>query len=356
MKQCSNCVMLETRPRITFDENGVCNGCRWAQEKKNLDWSSRWQELIRICDEHRNPKGFDCIVPASGGKDSSYVAWKLKHELNMHPLTVTVSIPLPLEIGDANLVNFIEHGFDNIKISPNPLIMKELNRIGLIEQGRPLWGWMLALQTSIFRLASMLNIPLIFYGEEGESEYGGTDKLKHTPFYDVDYGISVYLSGNNPTQYIDRFGEKELYWWTYPEDTSKLRVAHWSYFENWVPHEHYLLARDKIGMKELSTRSPGTYCNYAQNDTSLYALHCYFMFLKFGFGRTSQDVGIDIRSGAISREEGLILVDKYDDEKPNIKQFLDYYNMSEEEFEDVIDKHANKDILTKVNGKWVLRG
>ena len=132
-------------------------------------------------------------------------------------------------------------------------------------------------------------------------------------------------------------------------------AAHWSYFENWDPYEHYLVAKEKCGLQEQVERSQGTYNNFAQTDTSLYNLHVYLMYLKFGFGRCTQDVGIDIRRGAMSRTQGLALVRKLDREDPKnfISQYLEYFGMSRHEFDAILDKHVNKSLFRKERAEWV---
>jgi len=362
MKYCSSCLMPETRPRITFNEKGVCNACQWAEEKRTIvDWEKRWQQLLEICERNkkRNPKGFDCIVPVSGGKDSSYVAYKMKNELGMHPLTITVQPPLPFEIGNENLENFINCGYDHLRITPNPEVGRKLSKICFIEYGQPLMAWIIAVQTVTFRISVLFNIPLIMFGEEGEVEYGGSSALKDVPFYDVEFSIKVYLSGIDPRQFAKEFSEKELYWWLYPSEEElrkvNLEIAHWSYFENWDSYLHYLIAKEKCGLKEMEQRCIGTYNNFAQTDTCLYDLHCYLMYLKFGFGRCTQDVGIDIRRGALTREQGLNLVKAYDGEYPEpfIEKYLEYFRMTKEEFDAVLDKFANKNLFRKEKGRWI---
>ena len=110
---CKHCLNMSTRPRIQFDERGWCNACQWMEEKKRLDWSARKQELHDLAERFRNTDNFDCIVPVSGGKDGSYVAYVLKHRLNLNPLCVTIKPPLALELGNANLENFIKSGYTN---------------------------------------------------------------------------------------------------------------------------------------------------------------------------------------------------------------------------------------------------
>lgn len=176
MKICSNCVMLETRPRVTFDENNVCNACQWSKEKKQkVDWKLRANQLNELVEKYkkRNAGRFDCICPSSGGKDSSYVAYKLK-ELGLHPLTVTINPPLPHEIGERNFNNFLGKGFDNIRITPNYEVGRKLAKKAFLEQGRPMHAFIMAVQTAIFRTAVLFDIPFVMFGEEGETEYGGT--------------------------------------------------------------------------------------------------------------------------------------------------------------------------------------
>ncbi len=362
IQRCTTCVMLSTRPRMTFDERGVCSACQWKEEKNtSLDWAGRWKELENLCEKYRSKSGdFDCIVPCSGGKDGSYVNYKMKHELNMKTLALTIRIPLTWELGETNLRNFIDSGFDHMYISPNPDVMRALCKIGFAELGFPLWGWQVPLQTAIARIAVKFQIPLIIYGEDGEVEYGGTTETKNRMVYSIDYTNRIYFEGNyNVAKYLSEFSEKDLYWFRFPSEEemadAQLVTTHWSYFENWDAGKHYALAKEKCGLQERPTRHETTYQGYGQNDTPLYDLHCYLMFLKFGFGRCSQDVCNDIRRGALSREEGMALVKKYDHLFPEayLDQYLDYYDMAKEDFDAVLDKFANKSILKKVDGKWL---
>jgi N-acetyl sugar amidotransferase len=363
LKYCTNCLMPETRPRITFNENGVCNACSWAEEKRSqVDWASRWQQLESLCENQRkrNRSKFNVIVPVSGGKDSSYVACMVRDKLGMHPLCITIKAPLEKELGRLNLHNFIEHGFDHIHITPNPAIARVIDKKAFIDHGRPMHSMMACAQAAIFKSAILYDIPFVMWGEEGEVEYGGTTKLKNNACYDIEDAISIYLSGKNPVEdHLSDFSETQLYWWQMPTSEEMRRcsplIAKWSYFEDWDPYKHYLVAKEKVGLQESPNRNIGTYNNYGQNDTILYDLYAYFMYLKFGFGRCSQDVGIDIRRGAMTRKQGLALVRKFDGEypEPYIAEYLKFYDLSRKEFDSIIDKHANKKLFTKEIDKWV---
>lgn len=363
VRYCTNCLMPATRPRITFDERGRCNACVWAEEKKSaVDWGRRRQELLEYCARYRSADGRpDCIVPVSGGKDSSYVAYMMKHELGMHPLCVNVAPPLEFEVGRKNLENFIQAGYDVLRVFPNQVITRRISRRALIEFGQPLLSWIINVQVAVFKVAINFGIPLVMFGEDGEVEYGGSSKLKNTAVYDIEDSIKLYLSGIRPELYRDEFSEKELYWWLYPGESdfrkAGLAIAHWSYFENWDPYQHYLVSKEKVGLKETPIASVSTYNNFAQTDTCLYDLHTYLMYLKFGFGRCTQDVGIDIRRGAMSRKQGLQLVKMFDGAYPEIyeEQYLDYFSMTREEFREVLGRHTNRELLHEVDGAWVLR-
>lgn len=359
MKRCTKCIMPDTRPRLTFGADGVCAACEWAEIKKTkIDWEARRAELRTLCDSIRGKQRYDCIVPASGGKDSTYVADKMKNEFGLNVLTVTITPPLETDIIQKNMMNFLNHGFDNIKVTPNPKIAQEINKYGFVEQGRPLLSWTSCLNSVMFRMAMDYHVPLIMFGEEGETEYGGSTALRYTPYYDIDVAIEVYTYGNDPKQYTKTHDERELSFWLYPSrealKESNFKVAHWSYYENWDSYEHYTFARDHYNMQAAEGRNTGTYTSFGQLDTPLYKLHTYMMYLKFGFGRCLQDACIDIRGGRITREEAVELARKYDGEYigEDIPVFLDYYQMTREEFDNVLDRHANKDLFEKKNGIW----
>ena len=356
---CSNCLNMSTRPRITFDNLGRCNACQWSEEKKSLNWGKRIDQLEKILQDHRSNDGsHDCVVPVSSGKDGSYVAYQLKHVFGMNPLTVTVNPALSLNLGNKNLENFISSGFTNLKMSLNPFVLKEVNKVGFIEWGFPYYGWLLGIMTVPVRLALNLGINLIFYGEDGEIEYGGSIETKQLPFYDIEYMRRVYFEGGqDQILKLAQITNSDRFWFQFPNYKSnimsELKLLHWSYFEDWNPYRNYLHAKKFAGLEESTTTNEGTFTNFAQNDQALYALHTYLMYLKFGFGRATQDVGIEIRRGAMSREQGINLVNLYDGQYPeNFENlYLDYYEMTKLEFQKVLDRYTNKKLFEIVNGR-----
>ena len=253
---CKNCLNMSTRPRISFDKKGWCNACQWMEEKKELDWSLREKELVSLLDKYRkNDGGFDCIVPVSGGKDGSYVAYTLKQKYGMNPLTVTSRPPLELELGKENISNFVESGFDHIHVTANNKSMNAMNKIGFIDMGFPYYGWLISIFSVVTNVALKYDIPLIFYGEDGEVEYGGSTENKNKAIFDLEYMVRAYFEGGYE-KIIKKSGldKKELFWFSLPNasdiDNSKLFMTHMSYFEPWDSYKNYLVAKEYCGLKE----------------------------------------------------------------------------------------------------------
>lgn len=360
LKWCSNCLTMSTRPRISFDERGWCNACVWTEKKKTLEWSARQVQLENLLNKHRRNDGkFDCMVPCSGGKDGSYVAYNLKHKYGMNPLCVTVTPALTLPLGENNLRAFVESGYNHISINADYEAMRVLNKTGFMEMGFPYYGWLIAIHTAVIRMAANFRVELIFYGEDGEVEYGGSTETSKNPIYDVHYQKKVYLEGGYEKILASSgLSDSQLNFFRFPQDDeisgNKLQLTHWSYFENWDPYRNYLVAKEHCGLKEAEDSNAGTFTNFSQNDQALYALHTYLMYIKFGFGRANQDACIEVRRGAMDRAQAVNLVRLYDGHYPEefMSLYLDYYQMTKTEFDGVVDKFANKNLFYKINGQW----
>jgi N-acetyl sugar amidotransferase len=355
---CKSCLNNSLRPRITFDQNGWCNACQWMVEKKKINWIKRKKELRQIIKKYKSSSIYDCIVPVSGGKDGSYVASKLRDDLGLNPLTVTSRPPLELTVGKKNLINFLKTNYDHVHVTANYEAMRKLNKLGFIEKGSPYYGWLISVFSTVIRVAHQHNINLIFYGENGEVEYGGSSENKNTPLFDTNYMINNLITGGyEKIIKKSKLKKNDLYWFDFPfEDLKKRKIGltHWGYFEPWDSYRNYLAAKSKFEFEEHNENSSGTFTNFAQNDQSMFALHTYLMYLKFGFGRATQDAGIEIRRGAMTREQGINLVKLYDGAYPEefIEEYLEYFKMKKKEFDKIIDKWANKKIFYKDKDRW----
>ncbi len=356
---CKNCLNMSTRPRIEFDSKGICNACTWVHEKKKINWSKKIEIFKKLVAESKKNPAYDCIVPCSGGKDGTYVANKIK-SLGFNPLMVTVRPHLESEVGKKNLDNFLKHNnFAHHLISINYEVMREFNKYGLINKGSPYYGWLIGMHTAVIRLALDLNIGLIIYGEDGELEYGGTTKNKNKTEYSIEYIKNEMIEGDYLKAIKNsKFTKSELHLITFPSDIElkekKLKFTHWSYFENWDPYRNYMFAKKNSKLGESESSNTGTFTNFAQNDQELFAIYMYFMYIKFGFGRATQDAGIEIRREAMTRSQAINLVKIYDNSYPKefVKTYLDYYQLTIKEFNEIIDKWVNKNLFEKTKDGW----
>ena len=363
LKWCRNCLNASTRPRISFDKRGWCNACQWMEEKRSIDWDKREEMLLSIIGKHKRHGGpYDCIVAVSGGKDGSYVSHTLKTRYGLTPLCITVRPPLSLDIGDDNLKRFINSGYEHLLISPNSTAMQKLDRVGFINFGQGYYGWLISIHTAVLRIAERFGISLVFYSEDGEIEYGGSTSRKNEPVYGIDYMRAAYLNSTyEQVMTLASLGENDSYWFSFPdtlyEALSEIEVTHFSFYDNWDPYRNYLIAKEFCGMKEQEESSVGTFTNFSQTDQKLAALHYYLMYLKFGFGRATQDAGIEIRRGSMSRDQAINLVKLYDDDIPVqfYEDYCNYYQLSRTEFEEILDNFANKELFEKIDGRWVAK-
>ena len=373
---CTKCVVSNQRPRITFDENGVCNACQYAEMKKNtIDWNMREEMLRDLLDKYRSKDGsYDCLVPGSGGKDSSFVAHQLKYKYGMHPLTITWAPFLYTDIGWENYLNFKDSGFDNILFFPNGKIHRKLARLSFELVGDSFFPFNFGQKMLPFRVAVNYGIPLIFHGEHAEVEYGGSMKNVDKPYEGVEEFEKLYFKGSSIDDLIehgleaglfskDEIKDEQLTLYRFPvlEEIRKLNAQmHWfSFYKKWIPQENYYYAVENTGFKANPVRTEGTYSKYASLDDKLDGLHYYLMFIKFGIGRATSDAAHEIRDGHLTREEGVALVRKYDSEFPKLylKENLDYMGITEEDCHDVINMYRERSskIWHKENGKWALK-
>jgi N-acetyl sugar amidotransferase len=372
---CKRCVVSNQRPRIVFDQDGVCSACHFAYAKYHtIDWQAREKELQALLDKHRRSDGqWDVIVPCSGGKDSSYVAHQLKTRYGMHPLTVTWAPFKYTSIGWENFQSFIHSGFNNILASPNGQLHRKLSRLALEELGDAWQPFAYGQMCYAFHIAQRLGIKLVFYGENGEAEYGGDPKNNYKSHMPLEDWAMLYFKGTT----VDKLVEYGLKYKDYfnaedydpadltfyrPPPVEELQKAgiqmHWySYYQRWVPQENYYYAVDHTAFRANAERSEGTYSKYASLDDRMDGFHFYLAYVKFGISRTTSDAAHEIRDGHITREEGVSLVRRYDGEFPKkyFKEFLDYLDIDEPHFWKVVDHYRTPHLWTKENGEWKLR-
>ena len=372
---CRNCVVSNQRPRTRFTEDGICSACLWAYEKDHVvDWDKRTKELEILCDRHRSKDGsYDVVVPGSGGKDSGFVAHQLKHRYGMNPLCVTWAPFEYTEIGWTNLQNFIASGFDNIMGQPDGKLHRKLSKLTFELVGDAWQPFTYGQKTWAAHIALKFGIPLVMFGENGELEYGGTEKFKNMSSQGPDAWTEEQFKGTEIDE-IAKYGlqmgvlkEEELTpqalrWYRPPPKDEIIKSGlemHWySYYQKWVPEENYYYVVQHTGFEpNPEGRSEGTYTKYVSLDDKLDGFHWYLSYMKFGMGRASRDAQQDIRRHHITREEGVALTKRYDGEFPqrHFQWLLDYMDVDEEYFWEVCDFYRSlSNVWEKVNGEWEL--
>jgi len=375
---CKRCVISNQRPKIIFDEEGICSACRVKEYKGRIDWKKREQELKQLLDQHRRTDGsWDVIVPSSGGKDSGFVAHKLKYEYGMNPLLVTWS---PLQYTDLGLQNFrslCESGFVNIKATPNGKIHRKFARLSFEEFGDAFHVFVLGQIYFPVHMALRFGIQLIFYGENGALEYAGDPNSVDKPFQDIlddENWFKSYLKGTTTEElleyaylnknYIDKkdLSDADLTFYKAPSveemKAKKIsRIYYFNHYQKWTPQENYYYCVENTGFKPNSERTEGTYSKYASLDDKMDGFHYYLRYIKFGLGRCMEDAAHEIRDGHITREEGVALMNRYEGEFPQkyFIEFLEYLDITENHFWDVVDSWRAEHLWHKVGGLWTLK-
>lgn len=364
VKFCKKCTVSNQRPRITFDEHGVCSACNYAEFKRTkIDWKAREAELVDLCDKHRKNNGeYDVIVPCSGGKDGSFVAHQLKYKYGMNPLAVTWAPLKATAIGRQNLDAFIASGFNHILGTPNPQVTRKLTHLSFKHLGDPFQPFIYGQTNFPLHMAVKHNVQLIMYGENGEIEYGGDMKNAFRPTRDIQDHDKHYFSGLPPEFWTEHgVSLADLYPFMPPkyEDIKQnnSEIHFLGYYKFWDPQENFYYCKEHTGFTPNTERSEGTYSKYASLDDQIDGFHYYLAYIKFGIGRTTSDAAHEIRDGKITREEGVALVKRYDHEFPRkyYKEFLEFCSITDEEVHEVIDSWRSDHIWYQENGEWKLR-
>ncbi len=375
MRYCTRCVYpaLAATP-LTFDEKGVCSGCRVAAQKKDIDWDERWRLLRELVDEYRSSDNYDIVVPVSGGKDSYYQTHVAARELGLKPLLVTYHGNNYLPEGEHNL-HRMRDVFDceHIIVRPSVETLVKMNRIGFKLQGDMNWHAHCGIFTVPIQVAVRYKVPLILWGEHGFLDLGGMyslhDFVEFTAKHRLEHSLRGYDWYDFTDEGLERLGHpelkegltaKDLLWAQYPSDEEidavGVRGIYLGNYVDWDGNKNAETAMRLYGWQPAQQPFERTYRTISNlDDMHENGIHDYLKFVKFGYGRASDHACKDVRAGHLTREQGVDMVRRYDHVKPrrDLARWVDYVGLSEEEFDEVCDTFRDPRVWRIENGQWV---
>jgi N-acetyl sugar amidotransferase len=361
---CKLCLFPSSKPDLYFDSDGTCAACLSYRHRSEIDWEKRKGEFIELVSKvnKSNKTNWDCIVPVSGGKDSTAQVLKML-ELGFNPLCVTATTCDLTPIGRENIQNIKNLGVDYVEFSPNPLVRRKLNRIGLEQVGDISWPEHVGIFTIPVRAAVQYNVPLIIWGENSQNEYGGpaadaANNILTRSWLEEFGGLLGLRVSDLPASFGIR--DNQIFPYQYPSDDDLQRVGVTGLFLGhyfpWNGHTNYMLAQAN-GFKSFGKVIEGSIVDYENVDNFQTGIHDYFKFLKFGFGRATDLISIHMRRGHISRDQGVALSKKLDGKFPwtyldkNLSEILKPLQISTQEFQSICDKFTNESLFqTDSNG------
>ena len=366
MNYCVKCLYPNTKPDLIF-ENNICNACINFQNRNTINWEQRKELFTNIFEKYKSTDGnnWDCIIPVSGGKDSTYQVYKIL-QLGYNPLCITSSTCHLSDIGKENIDNLKNLGVDVIEFTANKKIRKVLNKVGLETVGDISWPEHIGIFTIPVIFAVKFNIKLIIWGENSQHEYGGpasdTDKNYLDRNWLENFGGLIGLRQSDIIE-MTNIKNKDIISYKYPsdEDIHKVGVTglFLGYYFPWNGISNAIISQS-LGFKTYNKFVEGSSCNYENLDNYQTGIHDYFKYLKFGFGRATDLVNNQIRRGILTREDGLEIVKKHDGLYPfsylgkNLEEILKYIGMTIEEFDEICDIYTNKEkILTDSKNKLI---
>lgn len=360
----------ENKATIGFDADGVCDACRFQSVKANeIDWKQREEMLFELAARHkRSDGGYDVIVPGSGGKDSAFTSHILKYKYGLNPLTVTWAPHKYTEIGWRNFENWVHvGGLDNILFTPNGVLHRDLTRRAFLNLLHPFQPFIVGQRIIGPLMAAKYGVKLVMYGEN-QAEYGNNPKENYKPtmdrkFFSVGDPNEMMLGGQSVRDIIaeGKFTLNDFAPYIPPSadylESRGVEVHYLSYYLKWDPQECYYYAAEHTGFQANTERTEGTYSKYSSIDDQIDMFHYFTTLVKFGIGRATYDAAQEIRNNKITREEGVALVKRYDQEFPRkyFKPFLEYIGLTEQQFFETVDRFRSPHLWEKRDGEWVLK-
>ena len=359
---CQECILPDTRPNLEIGEDGVCTACFSHRTKESIDWPGRVEAFREIVEQAiSRTERYDCVIPVSGGKDSYYQTHIICKEFNLKPLLVTYDGNNWLPEGIYNR-NRMKHLFnaDHVMWSPSVEVIKKLNRIAFKKMGDMNWQNHCGIATAPIITAVQFKILLLIWGEtewDIAGMYQPDDYVEFSARSRLEHSMRGY-DWYNMIDEDEGIEAKHLMWARYPSDDDiesvGVRGIYIGNFFKWDPNWHTAKMQDNYDFEISRHPFERTYRRFSNlDDMHENGIHDYLKYIKFGYGRASDHASKDIRSGHLTREEGIAMVKKYDHVvSSDLYHWLDYVDMKEEEFWRIADTFRDLKIWKMQDGQW----
>ena len=366
MQYCTKCVYPSASAiKLTFDENGVCSGCRVAEERKKINWREQAKLLADLSAQYKSRTGsnYDCIIPVSGGKDSYFQTHYATKILKLKPLLVTYHGNNYLPEGEYNLRRMRQvFDVDHIIFKPSEKNLIKLNRLCFKRMGDMNWHAHCGIFTYPVQIAVKFKIKLIIWGEHGYTDLGGMysmhDFVEMTAKYRLEHALRGY-DWYDMIEKTEKLTEQDLLWAKYPSEDeleeTAVRGIYLGNYVNWDANVHWQEMVRLYGWHESKVPFDRTYRKFSNlDDMHENGVHDYLKYIKFGYGRATDHASKDIRAGIMPRVNGIEMVRKYDHIKPgDLKRWLEYVGMVEVEFDRIADSFRDPRVWRKnKKGQW----
>ncbi|MDX1959912.1 MAG: N-acetyl sugar amidotransferase [Leptospiraceae bacterium] len=361
MNYCKSCLLPDSRPNLTINQDGICNACLSHSTKKIIDWKKRLTSLIEVFEKAKSKsKSYDCLIPVSGGKDSTWQVVKCL-EFGLKPLAVTWKTPGRTPLGQKNLDNLVSLGVDHIDYQINPKLESKFMLETLKKNGSTAIPMHLAMYNIPLRLSVQMEIPLVIWGENSAFEYGGTEEeakgFKMDSQWLKKFGVT---NGTTALDWVsDELTKKDLSAYFGPTDDEMIRkdilAIFLGYYLPWDVEESLRVAKLNGFIAREEGPMMGFY-NYADIDDYFMSIHHWLKWYKFGITRLWDNLSLEIRNGRIDRNSAIEIIRIKSDETPydDIERFCRFVSIEKSEFFTIIEKFRNPNIWKKMNEKWVI--
>ncbi|MFZ5571685.1 MAG: N-acetyl sugar amidotransferase [Thermodesulfobacteriota bacterium] len=353
LRYCIRCCMPETQEGIQFDEFGICRACQSSEQKIHINWVEREKALSAILEKARSQAGdnYDCIIPISGGKDSTFQLHVLVRVYGMKPLAVTFSHNWFSRTGWYNLQNALEKfNVDHMMFTPNRDLVNRIARKSVEAIGDSCWHCHAGVGAFPLQIAARFRIPLLIWGESIAESSGRASYLNPVRKFDREYFTKVSAKLRPDQMICDTLSARDLYPFQVPsaEECEKAGIfgIHLGDYIFWDDERQTEFVRDTYGWRE--TEMEGTYKRYKSAECIMAGMHDFTCYLKRGYGRGTFHASVDVRNGLLTREEGFSLAGEHDPVRPeSLDYFLRITGLSEAEFYDIMEKNRVKQLQGK---------